>query len=467
MRRSIILVVTVLGVLVVAGCHWSSPRFTPDGSGHNTVESSIGVANVGQLTTAFTASVPASGALSSPVVSGDRVYVSTWSTTGPGLAAFDLTPTGCPGAPASCPPLWTSDAGIAFGQATVAGGYVVVSRGTELVAYDAEGVDGCEQQEGGRRCEPLWSAPAAAGSPVVVGDRVFVSRGLSVLVFDLDGVEGCSDGGASQPDVCSSLRSYQVPASGPEPTISIPAIGGDVLAVGFSNGGSSSNVVELDGGIVAFDAAGSVGCSGSPIVCVPTWFGNAPGSVTHSPAVIDGRVHASYYSKIFDGFENSSGKGGAVTFDIATCDADLDGTCAPAWRGLVHSQVTFDGGVAVADGLVHVSSGGGTATFAAAGCGSATCGPLRRYATGTTSGWPASFDPAVANGVLYAYGSAFDVAGSAGCAGTPSVCQPLWTGSVDPGVTPGATIVSNGRVVTFNRPAPFAATALLTVHELP
>jgi len=46
-----------------------------------------------------------------------------------------------------------------------------------------------------------------------------------------------------------------------------------------------------DGNLYAFDAAGSIDCSGTPTFCSPLWTGNTGGAVESSPAIANGMVY--------------------------------------------------------------------------------------------------------------------------------------------------------------------------------
>jgi outer membrane protein assembly factor BamB len=117
-------------------------------------------------------------------------------------------------------------------------------------------------------------------------------------------------------------------------------------------------------------------------------------------------------------------------------------TGAVLWTG----SLSFVPGAspALAYGKLYVpTQTGELVVFDAAGCGSATCAPLRTASTGT--GAAITEQPAVAGGVVYtasADGSvhAFD---AAGCATPP--CAPIWSDSTGSPIT-GAPAVSDGKL---------------------
>jgi outer membrane protein assembly factor BamB len=184
--------------------------------------------------------------------------------------------------------------------------------------------------------------------------------------------------------------------------------------------------------LYAFDAAGSANCSGTPKVCAPLWTAATTNYPTYSaPAVANGTVYVgSWGSKLY-------------AFDAAgsaNCSTTATGkTCSPLWTAATPSSI--GGTPAIAHGVVYTVSGDGTlSAFDAAGsrnCSGTvtakTCTPLWSSAPGT-SGYVTSSSPAVANGVVYfsstnggTYG--YDAAGSLKCSvsGTAKTCSPLWS----------------------------------------
>ena len=105
------------------------------------------------------------------------------------------------------------------------------------------------------------------------------------------------------------------------------------------------------------------------------------------------------------------------------------------------------------DRVVYVANeSGGLDAFDANGVTNCTgtpnaCSPLW---SGSTAGNGASTAPAVANGVVYIDSPsgptlyAFDASGTTNCAGTPKVCQPLWTATTADGAS--SVVVANGVV---------------------
>src|SRR5438128_417365 len=182
---------------------------------------------------------------------------------------------------------------------------------------------------------------------------------------------------------------------------SSPAIAGGTVYVGSG-----------DQDLYAFDAAGTVGCRGSPPTCDPLWTGPTGGVIASSPAVANGVV----YVGSFDGR--------LYAFDAAgvTGCGGVPRTCAPLWTADVGGAAF--GSPVVTKGVVYVGSQDGNLyAFSAAGrtnCGGTpkTCLPLWTGPAGRSL----NSSPAVAGGTVYVGSDdhrlyAFDAAGISGCGG--------------------------------------------------
>lgn len=446
--RPMLVGVALALALVASGCQWSMARFDATGSGFNPHETEIGAAEVGGVALELTAAV-AGTSTSVPVVSGSTVVVTT-SGAGGGVRAYDLSGTGCAGAPLSCEPLWTAASGSTVGQAIVADGTVIVAVGSDLHAYDLAGVTGC----GGSPvvCQPRWTAAGWAGTAIAADGLAYVARSTGVGAFDVAGIDGC--GGT--PTTCAPRWTYAVENQASLVGLSPPVLADGVLYVGtqeseaFINGG-------YVGSVQAFDAAGVDGCSGVPSVCAPQWHGSG-GAVFGSPAVVDGVV---YVGEVFTGFDEDDllvGSSSVTGWDTATCSGDP--FCQPSWSAPVSGTSYATPTIAVAGGLLHVTDPDDStvatyATGAASPCapGGAPCVAERRSnAYGT---------PSVANGLLYVGPSAFDVTGTTACSGAPALCQPLWTAPV--AGTRHVAVPTNNKIVVWARTG---TTSALTVFDL-
>ena len=396
-----------------SGSDWPQFRFDPAHSGLNAANSTITTANVARLTEAWTATT-STDIEASPSVADGVVYIAGTD----GIDAFDAAgDSGCSGSPKVCEPLWTSTNGGS--SAAIVDGVVYTQSGDGyLYAFDANGISGCSGSP--KVCEPLWSAHTGGIVPPSVVDGVVYVGSFddNLYAFDAAGISGCS----GSPKVCEPLWTG---ATGGVISQSSPAVADGVVYVG-----------SRDGNLNAFDAAGIVGCSGSPKVCEPLWTASS-GHPESSPSVAGGVVYASsYYDGTLFAFDAAG---------ISGCSGSPK-VCTPMWTALAGNIAAVS--PAVAGGVVYDGSmDGQLSAFDAAGvtgcAGSPTvCEPLWR---GTTGGLQYS-SPAVAGGLVF-IGSfdtrtlyAFDAAGALGCSGSPKLCSPLWSAYT------GATIRSSPAV---------------------
>jgi hypothetical protein len=214
--------------------------------------------------------------------------------------------------------------------------------------------------------------------------------------------------------------------------------------------------------LYAFDAAGATNCSAAPTTCTPLW--TAPAAYIDGMAIANGKVFVTDAE-------------GVQAYDAAGSE-NCSGTpkvCAPLWAtgantntSTGHEFMPGHGSPVVANGVLYVPGGGGAtpsvggaavAAFDVAGKAGCSGTPTICVPMWTTTGLPAGTSnegsPAIANGVIYiANGTlldAFDAAGSTGCSSTPKVCAPLWTAtmsggeynSAPPAVVDGIVYVSN------------------------
>jgi hypothetical protein len=333
----------------------------------------------------------------------------------------------------------TSAGGGSVSAPLIANGILYVDVGNRLDAFDATGAAGCSDTP--TTCTPLWTAPTAYFGGMTVADgNVFVTDQEGVQAFDAAGTTNCS----GTPKVCTPLWATSTnTATGPGflPGGS-PVLAGGVLYVpGYGDG-----MVPSQGGayVAAFDPAGSAGCSGTPVVCVPMWTtsGVPESTAGGTLAIADGVIYVTSGSTLY-------------AFD-ATESADCSGTpktCAPLWTAAMSGPSSTT--AAVAGGIVYVGTESGLYAFGAAG--TANC------STGTTAKtcaplWIAPVNAgalAVANGVVYAAAGttlyALDAAASANCPGTGAAktCSraPLWSSAVGTLVDSGSWLtVANGVV---------------------
>jgi hypothetical protein len=410
----------VVSVVSLAGCDWTMYR---GDSGHTgaVVETRINVDNVGSLREAW--STGSTGIYPAPAIANNKLLVVHGGHADGYLGAYDAAGSqGCAGSPKVCGPLWTAP--IPSGQPpAVAGGVVYVAGGGDswtvfgrVFAVDAAGEVNCSGTP--RTCAPLWTAPTPGGwlSPATVaGGRVYVSGSESsanvLYAFDAAGNQGC----AGTPKVCTPLWTAD---GGP------PSVGGSTQ-LGRTPAVANGRVYVLgeDKKVHVYDAAGTQGCSGTPVKCVELFTIDLPLGAAEIPIVVQNRLYQSERdvgTHVFDA-AGSAGCAGTPT------------SCSPLWTYPDAVVSAVSGGVAYASG-----SNGRLLAFDATGvngCSGApkTCEPL----------WTSSVDardPSVGSGVVYAKASvlecdivcaafrhvyAFDATGNVGCGGVPKQCAPL------------------------------------------
>jgi hypothetical protein len=198
---------------------------------------------------------------------------------------------------------------------------------------------------------------------------------------------------------------------------------------------------------LAFSAQGTANCSGTPTVCQPLWSATMGTTTSTSSPVVSGGV---VYT------ESSDNKLFAFDANGVTDCSGTPTTCSPLWTAALAGTPEYDS-PAVANGIVFAPSSGdpGLQAFDANGvvnCSGTptTCSPLWSYNVA-----PFGSSPSVANGLVFIGSTAqstsgfdflaFDATGKTNCSGTPTVCNPLWTGLATSEVT-GSAAIANGKV---------------------
>ena len=399
-------------VVLLAACDWSQYGYGASHTRSNPTETTIGVGNVGTLTTKWTATTR-DMVLSSPAVAKGIVYVG--SRDGKLYALDAAGTTNCSGTPKTCAPLWTANVGwsaVDSSPAVVNGVVYVVAGpyGETLSAFDAAGTTNCSGTP--KTCLPLWTTPSfstVGSSPTVANGVVYVAPLTACRHTTPTGTTNCS----GTPKTCTPLWTAAGGAG------SSPAVANGVVYV---SSGSK---------LAAFSAAGTTNCSGTPKTCTPLWttLTNSTGSFS-SPAVENGVVYAS------SNLSYSDARLYAFSAAGTTNCSGTPKTCVPLWT--TPSRSTAFSSPAVANGVVYVgSAGNGPSLYAFSATGTTncsgtpkTCNPLWTADTLTA----ARVSPAVANGVVYlgaGYGNggwlyAFSATGTTNCSGTPKTCNPLW-----------------------------------------
>ncbi len=408
-------------VVVASGC-WSQYRGDLSHSGNQANEFAIGSANASTLAEAWI-DTTGSAVSTAPTVANGVTYVGAADGN---LSAFDAAGIkGCSaGPPKTCAPLWTGAVGVGALRTSpaVAGGVVYIQGRDTLVAFDANGVNGCTSGPP-VTCAPLWTSVSLGdvrSSPTVAGGMVFTTGSNGLLAFDAAAVSGC----AGTPKVCSPVWSASfVPGWDASPTVAA----GRVFVAGATS-------------VAAFDAAGVSGCLNQ--LCAPLWSVNGSYS---SPAVVGGTVFL------------AGGDHGLAAFDAAGVTHCMGVVCVPLWTGTLSvAPGEHVDPPAIANGVAYVNVRGSIFAFDTVGylrgsdrCmkGVDLCTPLWQTGPGTTASDVVSGAPALGNRVLYAGGderlTAFDAAGTVNCASFPKSCDPLWR---SPAATAGfdAPVVSGG-----------------------
>jgi outer membrane protein assembly factor BamB len=419
--RTRCLVLVACLTAVAAGCDWPMFRGWFDHTGHNLVESAIGLDSVAGLEDSFRGPDESAGTVT--VVRGTAYIVGTR------LVAYDATGAQCTGTPKQCDPLWTATPSGAMTPQAVGSGGVFVGAGNALIAYDSNGVNNCSGSP--KLCQPVWTAsvPDFVRTPTVANDVVYVTSNDGALrAYDATGTTGCT----GAPKVCEPMWS---------------AATGDSIIAGASVSKGVVYVATGGGSLFAFDATGTTNCSGSPKTCAPLWSADAGVYLTlGGPAVANDTVY-------FGSFDHN-----VYAFDargITNCSG-LPKVCAPLWTANV--GFAFTSAPAVTGSTLYVTAHDHNLyAFDAngvSGCAGdpKTCTPLwsARFAP---PGFPncsgrctLGFSPFVSNGLVFTGSDdgniyAFDAGGTVNCTGTPNQCQPVWmtTGTGDP-------IIANGRL---------------------
>ncbi len=397
MRRLGIVVVLVLGLTACwpqAGFDAGNPRFSPLPVG-------VDVTNVASLRHAFTYPVPGAEAL---VVSGGVAFVAADK-----LYAFDAAGTnGCTGsAPATCTPLWTATIGP-FSSLVVGGGKVWAASGDDfnglnaVVAFDAAGKAGC------------------TGAPKVCTPLVTIDvEHPDSLRWANDTLYFTSIGDA--PSFTVTQRAYRADGT---------PLWSAVLGPGFPTGiypfviDGNVLIVPSGGYVVAFDARGITGCSGSPAVCSPLWTYDAADNQNAARA---GRLYSSHGNQL--AVYDASGKEGCF---------GSPKVCYPLWT----SKGPF-GSLVVTDDNAFVGYGGTISEYpldTQACTGAIKSCPSSRTFQSIFGAFNLAAD-AVAGGVLYATRKectdvscpsgtvtwqldAYDESGVRNCTG---ICRAIWS----------------------------------------
>lgn len=295
---------------------------------------------------------------SDPAADGTTVFIGGHDGT---LYAFDAHgQTNCSGTPTTCTPLWTAALGSSAFDPVIDDHRVFVGTSNgDLFAFDATGSTNCSGTP--RRCAPLWKATTGLSyggignlpAPAVTGSFVYYPGEHSLNAFDPAGQNGCS----GAPVTCSPLWTADF---GTAETLGWPVVGGDVVYQSILSGPAD---------IMAVDAAGVRGCSGTPTVCAQLWMYQASTTNTVTPAIgPDGMLYA--------GFSNLE----QFSTDGTTGCSGTPAVCRPLHAATFGSGLTLAPSLAEDVVLLGVWNPGNAATINAFRQG--TLAPLGSFALG-------------------------------------------------------------------------------------
>src|SRR4051794_26632796 len=262
-RRLGLTAVALVAVMSLSGCDWSQlaygPAHTGSSSDNSITREHVQTGSVQLDWTATTGGVVAA----SPAVFAGVAYIGSKDGR---LYAYDAAGSvGCAGTPKSCAPLWKSVdlGGPEWSSPAVAGGFVYAASSSTLYAFDQAGVAGCTGAP--KTCTPVWSVPlggAAVSSATVASGRVYLvsTDGTSDTLASFDGANGARQWSASVVTNTSAVDRLEASPSVAYGTVyaSFPA-------------GDPSGPAAAQPRVIAFDATGVNGCSGSPVTCLPLW----------------------------------------------------------------------------------------------------------------------------------------------------------------------------------------------------
>lgn len=434
--------VTVLPLLVLTACDWTTFRFGPERTGHNGGETVIGARNVGQLVKRWSLDTASAAGrpllIGDPVVSHGSVYVPANATdvTGTSVLYGRDARTGVARWSAPFPPDFLGRGQQSLSAPAVGNGLVYVGHtgisGAGMGTIYGGGVTGFGEGDGAQRWSSTFFAGGVSG-PALANHLVYSTALLNTYLIGVFSGLAAWDAGAS------GQSEFLGPNSGLRtPSASAPAVANGVAYIGSDTG-------NLD----AVDAAGLTNCTATPPgvpqsypsrTCAPLWSTSAGGPISSTPAVSRGVVYfGSDDTKLYAVAAGGCGNAG----------------CAPLWTAATGGAIRSS--PAVANGVVYVGSDDGRLyAFAAGGCGAATCTPLWTAATGGAI----NSSPAEANGVLYVGSDDGRIYAfrSAGCGA--ATCLPRWsyaTGAAvksSPAVANGMVYVGSddGRLYAFGLP---------------
>jgi PQQ-like domain len=213
-----------------------------------------------------------------PAIANGDIYITVGST----LYAFDATESAsCTGTPKKCAPLWTATMSSTVSTGViVADGVVYV--GTDysgLYAFGTSGTTNCSTTTTLKTCQPLLTAPVNANALAIANGVLYAATTGALEALNAAVPANCPGTGAIR--TCSVSPLWTSADSTSVDTGSVIVANGVVY------------VTSGDGGIDAYDAAGSLHCSvvGTAKTCTPLWHQVAGSTSGGSPAIVNGVLY--------------------------------------------------------------------------------------------------------------------------------------------------------------------------------
>jgi hypothetical protein len=189
--------------------------------------------------------------------------------------------------------------------------------------------------------------------------------------------------------------------------------------------------------LAVFDARGRERCSGVPVRCAPLWV--ADWGLGTVDSIFGPRLAVAEGRVYVSTPRNPPTISAFDANGVTGCVAGPTRTCS----SLFTTSLITEGGLAVGAGKLVVDYADGVAGFDAAGqqgCSGQVCNPLFFSRT--------MFHPSIANGHLYGIGSVFDLSASAGCLPPeePLGCSPTWSTELTTEPLRSPPVVAAGRI---------------------
>jgi hypothetical protein len=199
-----------------------------------------------------------------------------------------------------CAPVWRAEVGTDRTEVGASGTVLAaVAAGGTLAVIDTADSTRCT----GSTCAPVWHTDvgSARGAPAVGERGIAVSTAEGLVLYPLDpGAQCAADAHRCSPRWRATTTSPLTP----------PLLAGGRVVVGSAAGA-----------VLQYDAGGTSGCGGTPLVCTPLWRADLGEPVSVTPTLVSGVVYA------------GGDHGRLAAYDAAgrrNC-AGVPVTCSPRW----------------------------------------------------------------------------------------------------------------------------------------